>query len=54
MNASEEMKSWVRHYMNKVADKLGFEHANSVLMNMAISKDPNEVFHLANPTLKRR
>ena len=38
--------------MNKVADKLGTDHANTVLLDLAISKDPKQIFHIANPTLK--
>lgn len=40
--------------MNKVADKLGVDHANTVLLDLAISKDFWQIFHLANPVLKKR
>ena len=41
-------------YMIKVAEKLGIEHANTVLLDLAVSKNPNQIFHLAHPVLKRR
>jgi len=39
--------------MNKIADKLGVDHANNVLLDLAISKDYWQIFHHANPCLKK-
>ena len=40
--------------MNMIANKLGLDVANRVLIDLAVSKDPNTVRYLADPVLERR